>query len=61
MQLCRLRSLLFLATVLALTAFQAHAAETISLTVDATRNQQKLLRAHEVIPVRPGPLTLYYP
>jgi predicted metalloprotease with PDZ domain len=58
---CRLRSLLFLATVLVLAASQALAAETISLTVDATKNQQKLLRSHEVIPVKPGPLTLYYP
>jgi predicted metalloprotease with PDZ domain len=53
--------LLFLATVLVLTAFQALAAETISLTVDATKTPQKLLRSHEVIPVKPGPLTIYYP
>jgi predicted metalloprotease with PDZ domain len=39
----------------------ARAAETISLTVDATKTQQKLLRSHEVIPVKPGPLTVYYP
>ena len=37
------------------------AAESILLTVDATKTQQKILRVHEVIPVRPGPLTLYYP
>ena len=61
MQRRRLRSLLFLATVLVLIAFQAHAAETISLTVDATKTPQKLLRSHEVIPVKAGPLTLYYP
>ena len=35
--------------------------ESISLTVDATRTQQKILRVHELIPVKPGPLTLYYP
>jgi predicted metalloprotease with PDZ domain len=58
---CRLRSGLFLATVLVLTASVALAAETISLTVDATKTPQKLLRSHEVIPVKPGPLTIYYP
>ena len=29
--------------------------------MDATGTQQKLLHIHEVIPVKPGPLTLYYP
>jgi len=29
--------------------------------VDATRTQQKLLHTHLVMPVKPGPLTLYYP
>src|SRR5580658_7677377 len=58
---CRLRSGLFLATVLVLTASVALAAETISLTVDATKTPQKLLHSHEVIPVKPGPLTIYYP
>ena len=56
-----LRSLLSLASLVALTASVALAAETISLTVDATKTQQKLLRSHEVIPVKPGPLTVYYP
>jgi predicted metalloprotease with PDZ domain len=37
------------------------AAESIPLTVNATKTQQKILRVHEVIPVKPGPLTLYYP
>jgi predicted metalloprotease with PDZ domain len=36
-------------------------AQTISLTVDATKTQQKLLRTHLALPVKPGPLTLYYP
>ena len=61
MQRCRLRSWLFLASVLVLTASLALAGETISLTVDATKTPQKILRSHEVIPVKPGPLTLYYP
>ena len=37
------------------------AENAISLTVDATKTQQKLLHTHLVIPVKPGPLTLYYP
>ena len=37
------------------------AAETISLTVDATKTPQKQLKAHLVLPVKPGPLTVYYP
>jgi predicted metalloprotease with PDZ domain len=61
MHLCRLRSWLFLATALILTSSVALAAETISLTVDATKTPQKLLHSHEVIPVKPGPLTIFYP
>jgi predicted metalloprotease with PDZ domain len=36
-------------------------AETIALTVDATKTRQKLLHARLEIPVKPGPLTIYYP
>ncbi len=61
MQIRRFRSLLSLVLALVLTATFALAAETITLTVDATRTPQKLLRSHEVIPVKPGPLTIYYP
>jgi predicted metalloprotease with PDZ domain len=61
MELCRLRALVFLAITLAMAAPAALTGQTISVTVDATRTQQKLLSAHEVIPVKPGPLTLYYP
>lgn len=39
----------------------AQAGEVISLTVDASRTPQKLLHADLVLPVKPGPLTLYYP
>jgi predicted metalloprotease with PDZ domain len=53
--------MLFLASALVLIPSVAHAAETISLTVDATKSPEKLLRSHEVIPVKPGPLTIYYP
>lgn len=33
----------------------------IRLAVDATKAPQKILHAHLQIPVRPGPITLYYP
>lgn len=42
-------------------ASEAHAARAITLTVDATEAPRKLFHAREVIPVSPGPLTLYYP
>jgi predicted metalloprotease with PDZ domain len=61
MELYRVRSFVFLASVLALAASAALAEEAISLTVDATKTQQKLLHAHLVMPVKPGALTLYYP
>jgi predicted metalloprotease with PDZ domain len=61
MEPCRRRSLLCLASILVLAAPSVLASETIALTVDATATQQKLLHAHLVMPVKPGPLTLYYP
>jgi predicted metalloprotease with PDZ domain len=61
MQSCRLRSWLYFAAAFVLAVPSALTAETISLSVDATKTQQKLLHAHEVIPVKSGPLTLYYP
>ena len=63
MQSCRIRSLILvsIASVLALAASTALAEEAISVTVDASKTQQKLLHAHLVMPVKPGPLTLYYP
>jgi len=57
----RIRSLVFLASVLALAASAALAEEGILVTVDGTKAQQKLLHTHLVMPVKPGPLTLYYP
>jgi len=33
----------------------------IALTVDATQASEKIVRTRESIPVKPGPLTLYYP
>jgi hypothetical protein len=53
-------SALFLAVVMPL-ACAASATPAVELTVDATDNVHKILRAHEVIPVAPGPLALYLP
>jgi len=63
MQSCRFRLLPLLAVLFVITthAALAQAGQTISLTVDATKTPQKLLHAHLVMPVKPGPLTLYYP
>ncbi len=61
MQPCRIRSVVFLTSILALAASAGLAEEAISVTVDATKTQQKLLHIELVVPVKPGPLTLYYP
>lgn len=59
---CRFHSLAFLIAVLLGAIAVSFADETISLTVDATKTaQQKMLHSQVVIPVKPGPLTLYYP
>jgi predicted metalloprotease with PDZ domain len=50
-----------LAVILVLVAPTLRAADTISMTVDATKTQQKMLHMHLVLPVKPGPLTVYYP
>jgi predicted metalloprotease with PDZ domain len=42
-------------------AIFAQQGRPISLTVDATQSPLKLLHAHLVVPVQPGPLTLYFP
>ena len=61
MRLCRIRALVFSVLVLGIAGAASLKAQTISLTVDATKTQQKLLQTHLVLPVKPGPLTLYYP
>lgn len=61
MESYRIGSLALIAAVLALVASVALAEDAILVTVDATRTQQKLLHTHLVMPVKPGPLTLYYP
>src|SRR6201997_2703648 len=52
---------LLVASGVALAAPSAQGQQNITLTVDATRTPQKLLKAHLVLPVKPGPLTIYYP
>ena len=61
MKLCPRPVLLSLALALAATTAFAQSGQTISLTVDATQTAQKILHVHLVMPVKPGPLTLYYP
>jgi predicted metalloprotease with PDZ domain len=61
MRLNRVRPLLLFVSIFALAAPAALAADAITLTVDATGTQKKLLHARMDIPVKPGPLTLYYP
>src|SRR5580700_3491128 len=46
---------------LAAPALRAQSSQTISLTVDATQAPIKVVRSHIVMPVKSGPLTLYYP
>jgi predicted metalloprotease with PDZ domain len=57
------RLLLVLALLVALAApgVLAQSGQTISLTVDASQAPLKIVRTHMVIPVKAGPLTLYYP
>jgi predicted metalloprotease with PDZ domain len=50
-----------LLVALAAPGVSAQSDQTISLTVDASQAPLKIIRAHIVMPVKPGPLTLYYP
>ena len=61
MKLRRICTVACFAFGLALAAPAVLTAETISLTVDAAHTQEKILHAHLVVPVKPGPVTLYYP
>ncbi|MGD0545887.1 MAG: M61 family peptidase [Candidatus Acidiferrales bacterium] len=56
-------SISFLTTFIALAipALAAQSSQTISLTVDATQAPIKLVHSHIIMPVKSGPLTLYYP
>ena len=61
MQRLRLFSLTIFVFLFFLAFLDESSAQSIPLTVDATRTQQKLLHVHEVLPVNAGKLTLYYP
>jgi predicted metalloprotease with PDZ domain len=59
----RLRFSIFLFEVLALTvgALRAQSPPAVALMLDATQAPEKILHTRMVMPVKPGPLTLYYP
>ena len=61
MKICRVRSFALFASTWILSASMCLSAQNIALTVDATKTQNKILHAHLVMPVKPGPLTVYYP
>ena len=57
----RLSIVIFQLAVLGVASLFAQTSVNIKLTVDATHAPQKILHTHMVMPVKPGPLTLYYP
>ena len=57
----RIPMLLLQFVVLGVASLLAQSSVTISLTVDATHAPEKILHTHMVMPVKPGPLTVYYP
>ena len=57
----RLPILLLELVVWGVASLLAQSSVTISLTVDATQAPEKIIRTHMVMPVKPGPVTLYYP
>ena len=57
----RNRLLILFAAGLTLAGCIALEAQTISLTVDATKTSEKMLHGRIEMPVKPGPLTIYYP
>ncbi len=61
MKICRVQSFALLASIAIIAGALGLSAQNISLTVDATKTQNKILHAHLVMPVKPGPLTVYYP
>jgi hypothetical protein len=50
-----------LAVGIGLVAPMVGRSENILLTVDATQTPRKILHVTVVLPVKPGPVTLYYP
>jgi predicted metalloprotease with PDZ domain len=57
----RLTLALMIFIALAAPTLLAQSSQVISLTVDATQAPIKLVHSHIVMPVKTGPLTLYYP
>jgi predicted metalloprotease with PDZ domain len=57
----RLSILLIEVVVLGVAALPAQSRPAITLMLDATQAPEKILHTHMVMPVKPGPLTLYYP
>jgi predicted metalloprotease with PDZ domain len=53
--------LLFEVVAISVATLSAQSQPTITLTVDATQAPEKILHTRMVMPVKPGPLTLYYP
>src|SRR5690348_8216796 len=61
MSLWRRCLLLVVLSTAVVTVSAAQPASTIDLVVDATQAPEKILHVRLSIPVKPGPLTLYYP
>jgi predicted metalloprotease with PDZ domain len=61
MKICRLQRFALVICGFLVAGTAGLSAENISLTVDATKTQNKILHMHLVMPVKPGPLTVYYP
>ena len=57
----RLPILFLYLAVVGVATLLAQSSVTINLTVDATRAPEKILHTRMVMPVKSGPLTLYYP
>jgi predicted metalloprotease with PDZ domain len=57
----RVQFLLFEVVLLGAASLLAQSPLSIDLTVDATHAPEKIVHTHMVMPVKPGPLTLYYP
>ena len=53
--------LLMFAFMIGILGLQAQTQPPITLEVDATQAPQQIIHTHMLIPVSPGPLTLYYP
>ena len=57
----RLSILLFEVVALGVAVLPGQSGPAIVLTLDATQASEKILHTRMVMPVKPGPLTLYYP